>query len=311
MPPESITAVVPTRNGAASIARTVASILRNNHPDFRVLVVDQSDHEHTAIALRPLLHDPRLSLHRQPGRGVSLARNIGIRLSTTDLVALTDDDCVVPADWLEQVARAMENPRIGLAFGNVLAAPHAAADGFLMAYRLQKARVARGLRDKRLIDGIAGNMALRRTRWRDIGGFDEKLGTGASFRSAEETDFTIRMLAARHAVLEEPALMVVHHGLRTWDDQAATFADYMYGLGAMYAKHSRVQGLAILPAMTALAARWAFGAPAVSVGHMPSRRMRLAAFCRGYLAGLRHPIDDSCRNFATHAALRGSPDRRN
>jgi glycosyltransferase involved in cell wall biosynthesis len=41
-------------------------------------------------------------------RGAAWARNEGIRRSDGDLIAFTDDDCVVPEDWLERLIQAAD-----------------------------------------------------------------------------------------------------------------------------------------------------------------------------------------------------------
>src|SRR5262245_3707531 len=87
----SVTVVVPTRNRADHAAACVATILKNAGFD-ELIVVDQSDGPETRQALTSF-DDTRLHYVQTDTRGVTSARNIGIELSRSSIVAFTDDDC--------------------------------------------------------------------------------------------------------------------------------------------------------------------------------------------------------------------------
>src|SRR5687768_8400808 len=83
-----IAVVVPTRNRADRIAENVSRVLANEYPDFRVLVVDQSDGDGTERVVRGMAaeDDGRLRYVRQPGTGAARARNLGAREADDSLV---------------------------------------------------------------------------------------------------------------------------------------------------------------------------------------------------------------------------------
>ena len=54
-----ITVVVPTRNRADKIADNVSSVLANPYPDFRVIVIDQSDDDRSEQTVRRLASPAR------------------------------------------------------------------------------------------------------------------------------------------------------------------------------------------------------------------------------------------------------------
>ena len=122
---------------------------------------------------------------RQANKGLSVARNVGMQLAAGEVIAYTDDDCEVAADWLQKLEAAFAvDGRVGIVFGNVLAGPHDAAAGFVSAYVQKTPALARGLQDKNRVDGAAACMALRRSAWRALGGFDETLGCQRIFSPA-------------------------------------------------------------------------------------------------------------------------------
>ena len=83
---------------------------------------------------------------------------------------------------------------------------------------------------------------------------------------------------------------------------------YLFGIGAMLAKHVRCGHWSVRHVLAALAYRWAFGKPVVDFGFKPARSLRISGFSRGFLAGTRAPIDRRTSQFIA-AANPPWPDR--
>lgn len=303
-----VTAVIPTRNTGGSITKPVQTILLNNYPSFEIVIVDQSTDDRTAAALQPFLNDPRICYIRSATKGVATGRNIGISKARGELIAMTDDDCGVSANWLwEIVAAFAADKSVGVVFGNVLAASHDPTAGFVVAYERREPFLARGMRAKYQVQGTAACMGLRRSVWQVLGGFDEMLGIGAPFEAAEELDFAIRTLLAGYSVYETPDLSVVHYGFRTREHIQSVTRRYWYGTGAAFAKHMKCGHWSIVHPLLRAAWRWAFGSSpvATSLGGQAYKLPRLVAFVRGFAAGACTPVDRSTGHYVKPAA--GSP----
>lgn len=287
-----ITVVVPTRNRSSQIVRTLETILANDYPGFDILVIDQSDNDLTRKALEPYLGIPRFRYFHSSKRGIASGRNTGVERAGCELIAMTDDDCQVAPDWVRAIAQAFHaDERIAVVFGNVLAGPHDPKAGFIPAYTRAEPYLATSIFQKHRVEGIGACMGIRRSAWRRMHGFDENLGAGGRFCSAEDLDFAVRVLLGGYAVFETPNAQVVHNGFRTWASGNVLIRTYLYGIGAMFAKLLKLGHFSVLALMWCLAWRWAFQKPIVDLGRRPPRLLRIDAFARGFFSGLVFPVD--------------------
>src|SRR5437899_11520871 len=104
-PPQfPISVVVCTRDRPDTLATALDSVLAQDHPDFEVLVIDQSRGDETARVVEDAsTRFPRLRHVRLRTPGLSRAYNTGIREATADLLAFTDDDVIAPRGWLRAI----------------------------------------------------------------------------------------------------------------------------------------------------------------------------------------------------------------
>jgi len=295
---DSISVIVCTRDRGSEVAKTVASVLNNSYPDYELLLVDQSRENQLEESLKAFRNNPRFHYYRCQSFGLSAGRNFGAAKALGDLIAFTDDDCEAPPKWLECIAQAFQSDsRIRLIFGSVLAAPHDSVLGIIPSYEVKSPFIARGVRDKIRIDGMGACMALRRSLWIQLSGFDPCLGAGSPLHSAEENDFALRTLIAGHWIYETPSVCILHRGFRRRTEIDALISGYLYGSGAMYAKHLRLRKKGLLLLLTRIFGRWLFGRPLVQYCDSHKRMQRLAAFFKGWIQGMKMPIDRRTGHF--------------
>lgn len=308
----TISVVVTTRDRGERVTETVRTALGNSYPHFDLTIVDQSEGDRTELALERYLGDPRVRYLRSRTRGLTSGRNRGISEASGELIALTDDDCAVADTWVQEVASAFAvDTRVGVVFGNVVPGPHDRRAGFVPGYVRNGSALARGPGQKARVEGMGACMAVRRATWEALGGFDEMLGAGAPLKAGDEGDLAIRALRAGYSVYETPQVAVVHHGFRRWKLGGALIHDYWFGTGAVFAKHLRCGERALLPLLTRLACRWAWGRSpvAASLGPGRHRALRLASFVQGLLAGATAPVDCRTGHFLDQGARDQEPAR--
>ena len=207
--------VVATIGRVDELRQLLASLERQTHKDFRVLVVDQNDDDRIAEALgaHGSLEIERL---RAPG-GLSKARNVALPQLRADVVAFPDDDCVYPDDLLERVAARL-TPDL---------------DGVTGREPWWPAGSAMLTRDNLWNRAISFTIFLRRHVVERVGPFDEALGLPAS--SGEEIDYLIRALDAGARIAYDPSLVVLHPQKQV--DLASVGARDGASLGYILRKH--------------------------------------------------------------------------
>ena len=216
--------VICTRNRGGSAAAAVRSVLAGRHPNFELLVMDQSDDGATRPALSALLtgegDDPRLHIFPLDRPGKPNALNAARRQARGKFLALTDDDCECAPDWLQQVERIFAgDPALGCVFGEVSAGPHDPAQHYVSVNHIPAPLTIRTVREWLRMPGprhfgIGANMAVRAAALDEVGGWDPCIGPGAEFGSGDDHDLAVRMLLRGYGVHLCPQARVVHHGAR-------------------------------------------------------------------------------------------------
>ena len=104
----NISVVIPTYNRRQTIGRSIDSILNQTLFPSEIIVVDDGSTDGTSDYIQS--NFPSIILLQQPNKGVSSARNMGIRSSNSDWVALLDsDDEWFPKKLEKQVMTLSQN----------------------------------------------------------------------------------------------------------------------------------------------------------------------------------------------------------
>ncbi|HEY4074281.1 MAG TPA: glycosyltransferase family A protein [Herbaspirillum sp.] len=104
--------VLATVGRSEEVARFLASLDAQDYRNFELIVIDQNDDERLAPLLKVYRERFRF-LHVRSARGLSRARNVGLRLAGGDVIAFPDDDCWYPLGLLQKVASELNgNPDI-------------------------------------------------------------------------------------------------------------------------------------------------------------------------------------------------------
>ena len=101
-----VSVIIPTRNRAHLLHRTLESVLKQSTENLEVIVVDDGSTDGSGAVAAAM--DPRVSVIRNPeSAGVSVARNRGIASASGEWIAFCDDDDLwAPNKLQEQLTAA-------------------------------------------------------------------------------------------------------------------------------------------------------------------------------------------------------------
>jgi glycosyltransferase involved in cell wall biosynthesis len=300
MPP-AVSVLVCTRNRPQDIVWALPSILGNTHPNYEVIVVDQSDGCETTAIVEPYKEThPHLRYIHSTTRGLSPARNLAMSMARAEIIAFTDDDCETGCDWVTQIADYFAREAdADLLFGQVLMPADAEKEG--LSVPCLYFETSRRLRVGEIF-GMGANMAFRRSLLKKIGGYDNILGPGAPLACAYDYDFSYRAQRAGASVVAEPTITLVHRATRTREQWNKV--SYLYGIGdaAFYTKHARCGDLWAARMLSYKLAQAAARTVVKSVRKQPNNSQYLHGFCKGIWESYRYPIDRAMRLYRTPAA---------
>ena len=287
------TVLICTRNRAESLVLCVRSLLTNSSQPLEVLVIDQSDGSETEQALQALGTNPGLRYVRSATRGKGAGLNEGLRLTASEIVVLTDDDCEAPPDWANSMASELDaQPTAAVLFCSVVAGTHDKRTGYVPAYEPRTDRLLRSIYSARHGLGLGAGMAVRKRAVIELGGFDESFGPGARFGSGDDWDLALRALLAGWHVYSSHRISIAHHGFRTFADGRAHALRDWIAIGGLFAKPIRAGHLG-----TTVPAAWLFAQQAlwpplrdVLVLRRPAGGARISGFLRGFGRGLQTPV---------------------
>ena len=107
----NISVVIPTYNRRQTIGRSIDSVLNQTLFPSEIIVVDDGSTDGTCDYIQS--NFPSIKLLHQPNKGVSAARNKGIRYADTNWIALLDsDDEWFPQKLEKQVMTLSQSPDI-------------------------------------------------------------------------------------------------------------------------------------------------------------------------------------------------------
>ena len=260
--PSDVTVIVCTRDRPEMLQGALAAIHSSTPPETAILVVDSAS---STSETRDVAAAAGVGYVRS-GKGLSVARNVGITTADRPIVIFTDDDCRPTQGWVEKLIGHFDEDAVSAATGRML--DHAVSAD--VPYHRQT-------RYTRPLSGIdAGHgavMAFRREVLLRLGGFDDLMGAGQRMAGAEDLDIFIRILRGGTGIVHDGTCVVLHANTRVGDAYVALHRGYGRGLGALVSKWLRTDP--------------AFG---VSVGWRLSGRT-IVRIARSRLAGKRADHD--------------------
>ena len=224
--------VLATLGRTAEVCEFIDSVTAQKELSIELIIVDQNSDDRLSDIVGSYMDRIAIQHLRSPVRESSHARNLGIAKASGDIVAFPDDDCIYPPGVLQKVARRFQvEPALSLLSGPAIG-PNGVWGSGRWTERDGEVKIANVWTCV-----IEFNLFIRRNILVKVGGFDESLGVGARFGSAEATDLSIRIMRAGGRTYYDTALNVIHPDKRLTHEAARRAFRYGTGLGRVLRKH--------------------------------------------------------------------------
>jgi GT2 family glycosyltransferase len=225
-----VSVVVCVYNGQRTIDSCLSSLEKLNYPNYEVVVVNDGSTDKTREIAESYDY---IRLINQENKGLSEARNVGIRASNGEIIAFTDADCMADADWLAYLVGRFQSSEFGAVGGPNFSPPD---DSFIAScVAVSPGAPAHVLLDDEIAEHIPGcNMAFRREALEAIAGFDP------IFRAAgDDVDVCWRLQNMGYKIGFSPAAVVWHFRRNTIRDYLKQQRGYGKAETLLFFKHPR------------------------------------------------------------------------
>jgi len=273
--------IVSTIGREAPLKRLLDSLDRSSEAaSVELIVIDQSsDRRCIELVEKRGVRGPHQMAVSGPG--VSVGRNVGLKLATGDIVAFPDDDCWFAPQTLSAVLAALDaDPSLDGISGRQVT-----ADGRPSMLRwLGRAGIV--TRRNFMRTTISSTLFLRTVVVDRAGPFDEGLGVGSIgiLGAGEDSDLVLRLLAHGCNLAYRPEILVYQDDTR--DAPTAAFIDKMLRYGSGHGHVWRRHRLPMIHLLYISARKVVGCAVNAARGRLVLAHADIA-FLRGTLAGWR------------------------
>ena len=235
-----VSVIITGKNEKDTIEGCIMSVLNQSYPKFEVIYIDSNSTDGTfeiAKELQTSLRDHKHCKRYLPisvdSNSPGCGRNCGVGFAQGEIIAFVDADCTPERGWLENLVKHFSRNIKVVGGPNIHSRSSCskAADAIydVLETFLGSGGSAQFLRIERLtyVKAIPTcNLALERSLFYEVGGFNEEL----TFN--EDSDLCYRLRKAGHKILYSPEARVTHaRGIKSYGDISKLFREYGYHRG--------------------------------------------------------------------------------
>jgi len=165
-----------------------------------------------------------------PEKGLSVARNCGIKKSTGTYLVFLDDDAGVQKDFLKVLHTAIQSNELDAVSGSIV--DPITQECFSQCFVNSSPKYIQHREYKYF---LGSSHVLKKSAIIEAGLYDTRFGVGGIFGGAEESDVLFRLLKRKGIVRYLPELVFYHPIVHTTAPQK--IFSYSSSVGALFTKH--------------------------------------------------------------------------
>ncbi|RYY67224.1 MAG: glycosyltransferase [Chitinophagaceae bacterium] len=251
-PARPVSVVICTRNRAASLADCLKHLMACTG-NFEIIVVDNSPTSDDTKAV--VQQFTGVKYVAEPRPGLDIARNTGASRAAFEIIAYTDDDVIVPVNWVDNISKAFQSPQTMAVTGLVIPLELET----VAQYMFEKYWSFNKGYQQKIFDqsyfaahkswgapvweiGAGANMAFRKKAFERAGYFDERLDAGAAGCSGD-SEMWFRILGEGYQCEYLPHIFVHHQHRKSIAALKNQLYNYMKGhVAALYIQEEKYPG---------------------------------------------------------------------
>lgn len=215
-----ISVVVTVFNEEASIRALLDSLLSQTLTPTEIVIVDGGSQDQTVDIIKDYKERHKLIRLIKAKGSIAHGRNVSIKHARYEIIAQTDAGCVAKKDWLAKITKPLEDKNVGVVAGFYKMVAHSAFQKAAASYFGTPPERF----DPRMFLPSARSVAFRKSVWKDIGGYNEKLE-----RAGEDTLFNYEVIKAKIQIIREKNAIVYWEVPKTFLEAIKKFYDYAKG----------------------------------------------------------------------------------
>lgn len=236
----TVTVIMPVRNEAAYISRSLGSVLAQDYPAERmeILVIDGMSDDGTREYVREMMATrPQLHLLDNPARIVSPGLNLGIRQATGEIIVRVDGHCEIAPDYVSRCVEHLLNDGVDAVGGpieTVGETDEAQAIALAMSSWFGVGGSAfRTVKDRPMLVETVAFPAYTRETLQRLGPFDEEMVRN------QDDEYNYRLLKAGGKVLLSPDITSRYYSRSSLRSLWRQYYQYGYWKVRVMQKHPR------------------------------------------------------------------------
>lgn len=220
--------VLATVDRTCELERFLYHLNRQSCRDFELIVVDQNTEDILLPILKPYIDAFPIIHLRSSQRGVSRARNLGLKYAQGEIIGFPDDDCWYKPGFLTKVKAFFNCQKQwdGVSGCTV----NAQGLGSLVRWKSASCEIKRfNIWNRTVTSGLF----LRKHVVEALDGYDEELGVGAGtpFGAGEDIDYPLKAIKKGYRILYDPSFVIYHPDPFCCFGEKAFKRAWLYGAG--------------------------------------------------------------------------------